>query len=170
MTLAQEPLALTETHEFAGLGFTIDYPAGWFAASDDSVTNISQLEVDHLRAFSGGTFPTTGIGVSLDHRDITFMRGIGLPADATTADLVQIFAAFFEWQEPFEAVEIEVFGVLAASVRAIDGSGNTALTLQGFIADEVFVLFIFSPSDEVLDAFLPTWEAMLASIKPLPGE
>ncbi len=171
VTLAQEPLALTQTHEIAGLGFSIDYPAGWFADSQAPATLISQLEVDHEQAFSDSDSPQVGIVIAFDHRDIDFMRSIGLPADATMTDLVQLNAGFFEWQEPFEVVDTEVFGVPAASVRTVDDNGFSTVTLQGFIGEEMFLLSIVAPPPgEVLDDFLPTWEAMLASIEPIVGE
>jgi hypothetical protein len=163
-----EPLALTETHEISDFGFTIDYPAGWFAASRKPNTVISQLGVDFQRVITDNDeLPTTGITITHDHRGTAFMRSIGLPADASIEDLVQVNAGFFEWQEPFEISETEIFGMPAVSVRAVDGKGDSGVALQGFIGEEVFLLTVVAPSDEALDAFLPTWEAMLASIRPV---
>jgi hypothetical protein len=35
-----------------------------------------------------------------------------------------------------------------------------------FANDEAFLLVLTAPSEEQLQAFLPTWERMLASIEP----
>ena len=163
----KDVLALTETQEFAGgFGFSIDYPGGWFAANDrlEPVTVISELEEDFQGVFDEGVIDHKGIGVSLDHRSLAFMYSIGLQRDPTMDDLVEFNASFFEWGESFRE-ESELFGYPAIRIQYIDGFGNAGISYQGFTdGDRVFIFNVKGPSGEALDAFLLTWEAMLAKL------
>lgn len=60
--------------------------------------------------------------------------------------------------------DVSTFGVPALAAKGCDqGCGYG---LMGFVSDEAFLLFTGADSEEELDAFLPTFEQMVASIAP----
>ena len=61
--------------------------------------------------------------------------------------------------------ETEVFGVPALAARAC-GTGSCEYALMGFVNNEAFYLRSMAETEEELDAFLPTFEQMVASIAP----
>lgn len=162
---------LTETLEFAAkFGFGIDHPAGWLVdiLPGPGITFLSELEIDRaalLRGLVPSEFPAEGISITHQHVDLSYLRGLGLPADPDLDTLLRFNAEFFSWQEPLEPVETEIFGVPALEVRTVDLSGDAVIALQGFIGGRVFIFMVSAPSEKALDAFLPTWQAMLASIE-----
>lgn len=156
-----ENLYLTETHVIADFGFSIDYPAGWFAGTRDTVTTISQLERDHEHNF-GGRLPPLGYQVILDHRDMDFMRDLGLPSDPSLEDLLELNIDYFNLLDP-EVSETEIFGepALCATVRTKNKCG-------GFIGDETFLVSVKAPTKAKFDQVLAIWEEMRRSIEPVP--
>jgi steroid delta-isomerase-like uncharacterized protein len=159
---------LTGTHEFDGFAFNIDYPAGWFTGISDPVTSIYELEIDKRLIYESGK--SQGYFISLDHRDMAFMQSIGISADNPTLDdLLNLNKEFFGYEEPFEVEETEAFGVPVLQVHRVDRSNISGIDLMGFVNDEAFLLSINAPSDEALQAFLPTWNTMVESIQPVEG-
>jgi hypothetical protein len=163
---AAEALALTETYAFPGFGFSIDYPGAWLTETRDTVTSINQVQSDLDRAFVDSGPPQEGVGVSFDHRDRAFMRNIGLSEDASLDDLRELNQGFFEWQEPLETQEVELFGAPALRVKASEGDG-WSYAYMGFANDRVFLLVFAAPTEQELDDHLATWDEMLASIQPV---
>ena len=170
-TPAPEPTAkaaagipLGETHEITGFGFSIDHPTGWLADTRDTITVISELESDHLPSFTGQTRRRDGFGVSLDHRTLGFMSGLGLPLSPTLEDLLQLNARFLNWEGPVEPIEAVVFGVPALKVATQDSSGNAGVIYMGFVGSEAFLLSVEAPSEEALAETMPTWTRMLETI------
>ena len=154
----------SNTHVFAGFGYSIDYPDGWLADTRGAVTTISELRKDHRRAFRGGGFDLAGISISLEHRDINFMEGIGLPENATIDDLLELNTNEFDWQVS-DVSETEIFGVPALRVELGDDSTDVRIMYMGFIEDEAFLFGVGAPSQDALDDFRPAWEAMLDTIQ-----
>ncbi len=163
---AADALALTETYAFPGFGFSIDYPGAWLSETRDTVTVINELESDHDNAFNDGSPPDAGLGVSFDHRDLAFMRGIGLAEEASLDDLFELNRDFFEWQEPLDTQELELFGAPALKVKATDGDG-WSYTYMGFANDRAFLLAFGAPTEQELDDHMATWDQMLVSIQPV---
>ena len=159
-----DPLELTETHEFTGFGFSIDYPAGWLANTTLTITSINENEDDHQAAMRGADPLLMGVAVTLDHRGPAFLQSIGLPADATVEDLLAFNFENFDYEQVSPPEEAEVFGVVGLRVRVNNPQGDTGIVYQGFVGEEAFLLILGAPDAETLDAFMPTWEAMLASI------
>ena len=159
-------LELSETYTFPGFGFSIDYPAGWSVETQDTFTIISELESDLQNAFQEDPPPIEGFSLSLDQRSLFFMRGLGLPEEATLEDLLDFNQGFFDWQEPLDIVETEAFGVPALSIMTSDGEERSN-TLMGYTGDRAFLLQFSTPSDQLLDELTPTWNQMLASIQPV---
>ena len=120
-----------------------------------------------MTCLSGEGGPATsrasGLSVTFDHRDLGFMAGIGLPTDAGLEDLVDLNTRFFRW-DVRDRSTTELFEAEAIRVRAVDQQGNHVISVQGFSGGEAFILTTTAPSAERLEAFLPYWEAMIASI------
>ena len=62
--------------------------------------------------------------------------------------------------------EVEVFGSPAIRVRNTRSTGDEGIDYQGVRADtgEAFLFGFGAPTGEILDEFLPTWDAMFESI------
>ena len=162
----QSPDEPSHPHVFKGFAFSIDFPEGWLAETRGTVTQISELEEDHDRAFRDDPFSPTGYRVSLDHRTMSFMRRIGLQENSTLDDLLEFNADEFGWQ--VSAVEeTQIFGVSALRAKVVDELGVALDIFMGFIGDEVFLFGLSAPSEDALEEFMSTWEEMLASIRPV---
>jgi len=158
---------VTETYTIPGFGFSIDYPAGWFVETRESVTVIAQTEEQLQASFSDPSPPGVALGVGLDYRTVAFLQGIGLTADDPTAeDLLEFNTNNFDWTDVRDLGEVEVFGTTALVVRVTNPEGDFAINYQGVRPDtgEAFLFGIGAPTEETLDAFLPAWEAMFESI------
>ena len=88
---------LEQRHTLGDFGFSIAYPSGWFADTQDTVTIVSELETDHRRAISAAEFDVEGYQITFDHQDLEFMSGLGLPDEPSLADLLALNARFYEW-------------------------------------------------------------------------
>ena len=107
------------------------------------------------------------MGIALDHRPVAFLQGIGLAVeDPTAQDLLEFNISNFGWTDVGDTEEVEVFGTTAVVVRFVDRDGDLNIAYQGVRrdTDDIFILTVGAPTEENLDAFLPTWEAMLESI------
>ena len=107
------------------------------------------------------------MGVSLDHRTVAFLNGVGLASDDPTAqDLVEFNTTNFNWVDVRDLAEVEVFGGPAIRVRVTQPDGGESVLYQGVRSDtdEAFLLSFGAPTGEILDDFLPTWDAMFESI------
>jgi hypothetical protein len=156
------PSDLTETYSIPNFGYSIDYPSGWFADTNEPNTQIVQIEEE---LFSDSD-EKVGLGVNLDHRTVAFLQSIGLASDDPTAqDMVEFNTSEFGWTDVRDVEEVEIFGSPAIRVRATD-SGGESVVYQGIRSDtgEVFAFSFGAPTDEILDEFLPTWDAMVDSI------
>ena len=129
----------------------------------DTVTIISELREDHQWVLDN---PLKGHRVALDHREMPFMRQLGLTEDPTIDNLLTFNTEYGGWQEPLTVTQTVVFGVPALSVKTSKQNGNWTNALIGFLDDEAFLLFVIVPSEETLNNFLATWTRMLESIKP----
>jgi hypothetical protein len=155
------PTDVTETYSIPDFGYSIDYPSGWFAETRESATEIVQIREE---LFSDSN---EGLGVGLDHRTVAFLQGIGLASDDPTAqDLVEFNTTEFDWTDVRDRAEVEVFGGPAIRVRVTAPDGGERVQYQGIRSDtgEVFLLSFGAPTGEILDEFLPTWDAMFESI------
>ena len=162
---SSDQFELTETHEFSGFEFSVDYPAGWLADTNAPASIISELEADHELSLQEADFDLQGYQIFFDHRDMPFMQELGLPENPTLDDLLELNRGFFEWDESIEVTEVEVFGVPAYRVETDDGS-DWGVSLMGIRGEEAFLFGFGAPSEAARDAFLPTWDRMLQSITP----
>jgi hypothetical protein len=137
------------------------------AETRGSFTLIVQTEEQLQAGFSNPDAAPAAVSVSLDHRTVAFLRGIGLTSDDPTAqDLLEFNTSNFGWTDIRDLGEEEVFGATAAVARVTNSAGGVSINYQGVRPDtgEVFLLGLGAPTEESLDAFLPAWEAMFESI------
>ena len=161
------PAEVTETYTIPGFGYSIDYPIGWLAETRGSVTIIVQTEEQLQAGFSDADAAPVAVSVSLDHRTVAFLQGIGLTSDDPTAqDLLEFNTSNFGWTDIRDLGEEEVFGATAAVARVTNSAGGFSINYQGVRPDtgEIFLLGLVAPTEESLDAFLPAWVAMFESI------
>lgn len=154
------PTDVTETYSIPDFGYSIDHPSDWSAETIESVTQFSQIKEE------SSTDLRQGLTVSLDHRTVAFLQSIGLTSDDPTAqDLVE-FNTSFGWTDVRDLTEVEIFGSPAITVRATLPGGRESVQYQGIHSDtgEAFLFGFEAPTGEILDQFLPTWDAMLESI------
>ncbi len=161
----QADIELTEQQELANFGYTIDYVNGWQVIDAGNYIVISELETDHNRSLEQQRFELDGYQVAFEHRTKTFLANLGLPQDPTLDDLLEMNRSFFEWQEPLNVSEEEIFGEPSYRVKTTNGT-NWEISYMGFKGEQVFLFGYSAATEEALDQFEPTWEAMLASIEP----
>jgi hypothetical protein len=162
-------IELTQTHEIAGFGYSIDYPSGWSARTDETVTAIAETAYEVQQRFSNSDAPFTAARVSIDHRTVAFLQSIGLTVDdPSPEDLLEFNISELGWTNVRDRIEVELFGAPAVAARIKDNdTGNPGVVYQGVRSDtgEIFLVTFGAPTDEELDALLPVWETMLMSIK-----
>lgn len=174
------PSDITETLTIAGIRYSIDYPAGWFALSEGSITYIAQTEEQLRGRFEDPTPPAVAMSIGFDFRTVTFLRSIGLTAeDPTAQDLLEFNIRNFDWTDVRDMGEVEIFGTTAAVARVTDPDGDVAIQYQGVLMDGILsdtefvdpggekLIFLFgfgAPTAEEVDAFLPAWETIIESI------
>lgn len=159
------PRSLTQTHTIPSFGFSIDYPEGWFAETDGSISRMVEIQED-LDPPDGPCCPkSNGVVISLDHRSIFQLEEWGLPKDASLDQLFAFNIGEIEGMTNPEITETVVFGVPA--LRSSYYESQWRITYAGFIKDEAFIFAVGAPTEQLLDDFMPTWDLILASISPI---
>jgi hypothetical protein len=161
-------LPLTETYIIPDFGFSIDYPEGWLAGNDstDPVTWIFQDEEDYTKRHQGNQQQLIGIRVSLDHRTLEWLNLVlGLKGNPTLNDLFDLNIHEISHMVNPNIEETTLFGVDALKSEFYGAEEQWYISYAGFIDDEAFLLMVSSPTEEELENFKPTWDAMLESIK-----
>jgi hypothetical protein len=155
--MPEEPtLELTQTTPLGASGYSIDYPAGWTARTQEPTTYIEEQ--------AGACERQDGFCVVHDLRSLDFMRAMGLPENASTEEMLALNREFFNWEELSEPAETELFGAPAVGLRYHDD--NVWGYIWTGLADEgAFLINVAAPSEAGLDEILPTFEAMLESIR-----
>lgn len=167
--IAQEEVEweLAETAElsWAIRNFDSDilYPTGWLVASEPPTLIINELEADHEIALDG-SFATQGYSISFVFQN---QRDLGLSiCNTTLEDMLEANKQLYGYQEPLVVSETDCLSWPALRVETIDGMGNYLSVVQGFYgASGAFTFTLAAPSQESLDAFLPTWKSMLENIR-----
>jgi hypothetical protein len=158
-------MQLNETFQFPGFGYAINHPTGWTVNTCPPAFVIAADPVD-AEQFCSSDAPPSDLAMGFDHRDLNFMRSIGLPADATLDDLVALNQREFS-QEIVDEIETMLFGVPARRVRVTYDQGAAGIAYAGYLDDEVFLLICDAPTAEALDRHLVTIEAMVASLRAI---
>ena len=171
---------LTQTLELPGTGYTMDYPAGWYVEIMEPLgaAVVSQNEAALADGIFGGDWtPKSGVahgyGVWLQRTSrltaafwADFM-GSGRPTESAR-DMIRL-SKMWGWQEPEPAAirDVVVAGV-DASMAELPPPPSAALFYVAIAGPEkdVYILRVMAPTTKELERFKPTWEKMLASIKP----
>jgi hypothetical protein len=153
---AEPVLDLGQSVTLGDFGFEMEMPAAWTARVQDSATLIE--------ASPGACDSRTDDCITHDYRSLDFMRAMGLPEDAAVEDLMALNRDFFSWEELSEPEPAELFGEPALGIRYFDEVYGYLYT--GLRGDQAFLLGVASPTAEGLDAILPTFRAMIDTIRP----
>jgi hypothetical protein len=158
-----DEIQLGETLEFPGFAYRIDHPAGWTLYTCPPAFALAADSTD-AALFCASDAPPNDLVMGFDHRDLNFMRTIGLPAEATLDDLVALNQREFD-QEILDEADTTIFGVPARRTRFADDEGAVGIVYAGFLDDEAFLLGFTAPSTERLEEHMATIEAMVASLQ-----
>lgn len=157
-------LPLTETQIFKHFGYSIDYPEGWFAASEGPLTWIIELESDFEQR-RDSDHPYEGISIHLEHRLVNFLYNYGLPKeDRTINDLFSLNINELTGMTDPMITETKLFGVETLRSEYYE-EGHWDISYAGYIEDEAFYLVVIAPNKEKFEEFQPTWEQMVRSIR-----
>lgn len=157
------PTEVTETHSIPGFGYSIDYSSGWTAETNGTFTQIAPTDEAFTRV-AGEVGPAEGLGVGLLHQTAV---SLGLDAENVTLDdVVEFNIDAVGWTDVRDLTEVEIFDSPAIRARVTGSEGREFIYYQGLKADtgELFLLGFGAPTSEILDEFLPTWDAMVESI------
>ena len=162
---------LTKTHTITSMGLSMAYPAGWLRGSVANTTLISELNEDHDKGWGEGTpyvpLATQGYQVTLSvnrKADITQFSTQDLDA------LMDLYATFYSLSAPRESSIAQMFrGAPALRVTGTLGFDRVVNCVVGHNPEVAFLFCLGAPSEQALEKFMPTWETMLASIKPVGG-
>jgi len=163
-TVAVYDLDLDATYELPGFGFVIDHPSGWGTAAFGTVSVLA-LDPDGVESSELGTGAVDTPIIFIEYASSG--RAPGGLSDPTPADLVAYNIEFFEFAEPDERTDLTIGGAAAIAVRTTDGFDNHVSMVQGVLDGQPYYLRLTVPNAAELDAFLSTWTAMLASIRPV---
>lgn len=162
--VAADDWALTGTQDISttAFGLNLSYPAGWLTEKQQTITAFNELEADQATVFDD-KFVTQGYSITFEFVSQRALRGLALqPTRATPAELFAAIAQREGYATEAEPVEISYLGWPAVRAETVDASGNFISTVQGLMGGSGYVLTLFTPSQEKLDAFLSTWDAVLA--------
>jgi hypothetical protein len=157
-TIDATPFVLAETLDIPAFGISIDYPSGWDADAGYFSASIIQNE---------GLLHHECYQVFLEFTPVeAYTRTFDLPEDLTLSDLYDNNRRDRGWwlKGLIEVADAELFGVPAKRVRA-KGRYWWEVNFSGVRNDEVFHLSFTAPSEESLNAFMPTIERILESIR-----
>lgn len=158
-------LKLTQTIEFTGFGFSIDYPQDWFAYTEDTLTTIVETANDFNRRNVVRDY-TVGIVIRFFHEPLGFLVQFGLPSeDPTLDDLFSLNITELTGMTNPDITETTIFGVPALRSEYYEEQWD--ISYAGIIDDEAFFLVVTAPTEEMINDFKPTWELMLESITPI---
>ena len=149
------------THKYIAWGYSMAYPAGWLPGLSQRTTFISETFEDHeIRKWPllGPPRPVKGYQVTLS---LPYAAQYYLSNNLRPED-------WLVWHNMSgEYTETHWFGVPAKRFTGTVGFGRVVNCLLGRTAESAFLLCLGAPSEQALDEFMPTWDKMLASIKPV---
>ncbi len=181
-------IALTQSLELPGTGYTMDYPAGWYkevmeplgwaVVSQNKVALVDGMVTSGGSASQSSTLPG-GTGLSAGYQ-VWFQKISGLTAGQvlemmaqgkpkeTARDMLPL-ARKLGWEAPTDAAirDVVIAGVSAA-VAELAPPPSAALFYAAIVGPhkDVYTLRVQGPTTKELERFKPTWEKMLASIRP----
>lgn len=144
--------------------FTMDYPEGWFVETADGSVVISELEADRAQAF-GERFVVEGYVIEIPRMRGSDLLDLGIVTNETSLEeVLASLAATQGFDLNGDLQETTLLTSPALQLRTTDILGNHLLAIVRFEGLAFTQITLLAPSAEALDAFLPTWEALLASL------
>ena len=176
-------LALTERLELPGTGYVMDYPAGWRMDGLEplGVAVVSEEEVAVADGMIGvgSTYWAAPTAVARSFQvwfQLMFSHSASMQAArflgdgniTSTARGSVHLAKLYGWEEPNDdAIRDVTVAGLQAAVAEFGPPPSAALVYAAVLPNkDVCILRLLARSTEDLDRFKPTWEKMLASIRP----
>lgn len=196
-TYGQETLDLSQSHQIPNLEYRIDYPADWvvheFIADekDYAQLSIAKTDKDALEPllFDPSPFnPLEHIRVSFSTESLLLIQERPLLSglqewrafleDSNLENLFRFGISSINVQALNGPEEIQILGVPALKARVSDFEGQVfGIVILGFVdisemdePNRVFLLTVEARSLEELNAFMPTWDAMEASLSIMASE
>jgi hypothetical protein len=170
-SLAQESdWQLSETLLITGSStqFSIAYPAGWQASVQRGSAIISEEGQDQARA-SGEAFAVAGYLIRFERIPVRSLREMGITQESSLTEALDLLAVAEGYTEGGDISETTLLTWPALRLQTTDSMGNSIITIVAQQGLELIRLSLAAPSAEALETFLPTWEAMLVSIKMQQG-
>ena len=169
--------------ELPGTGYSIDYPAGWYSDVMEplgwAVMSQNEVELASGMITAGGLgYGSTVYVTKLNEqkgyvvwfqktsRENAVMLSRAETDELTGRDILPI-AIWLGWEAPTDA---PIRDVVISNVRAAVaefGPPPGAALFYAAIYDDVYLLRVQAPTAKELERFMPTWEEMLQSIKPV---
>ena len=131
-----------------------NYPEGWVADAQ-SPNIVYELESDQQNGTSEGYF-LLGIDQTLEE--------FGLDESATLDDVVQANISSYSISEPIRYEEFMLLDQPAVVIRGQDGGDQYILLAQAIVDGNVIQIGVTSSDEDALDAFEPTFVAMLQTL------
>lgn len=165
---------LTETSELIGLGHEIDHPAGWeftqIGEPPGFVKGVIAEKAEDLPVPDDGdesvVWPT-GVVIRFDQLPGSDLAEFGYDATTGLNGFYEFNAGLIGLPEPRDREQIDVgTGMAISAVYENPGEHDRAFVM-GQIDDRFFLIGLDVPLDSEIDDFLPVWEAMISSIRPL---
>jgi len=172
---ALEELGLSETYVFNRMGFSMAYPAGWLTGSSGITRLISEFEEDHEKAWpnkgsNNQQTPraTKGYQVSLSRMSkLEQVERFSVDLGSLGA-VMGFYSTNYTLSVPSESNVAQTFrGEPALRVAGTLGFGRVVNCIVGHDPVFMFLFCLGAASEQALAEFMPTWEQMLASIKPV---
>ncbi|MCA0457719.1 MAG: hypothetical protein LCI00_27385 [Chloroflexi bacterium] len=131
-----------------------NYPDGWVA--DPEYPNIVyELESDQQNGTSEGYFL-----LAIDQT----LEDFGLDDDATLDDVVEANISAYSISKPIRYEEFMLLDQPAVVIRGQDGGDQYILLAQAIVDGNVIQIGVTSSDEDALDAFEPTFVAMLQTL------
>lgn len=157
-------ISIDAIFEFPDVGYQITYPGSWTAGAFGPAGVLAARSED-VRA--GLADDVEDLMVLYEFATIDAMGEFGIDDDSTADDLARLNVDFFALEPPSELTPTTIAGSPAVAFRSTDRFGNPVAVVQGKLGDHAYYLVLLAPDQASREAFTPTWEEMLASMRPV---
>lgn len=163
-----EEYDLSATIPLGDSGYTIPYPASWFAEVVDNQLTISDSLAQLDEPFTQP--PLEGYSIDFAYTPMDMFVTFGMPEDPGLQVLMETAVDFYNVTEPTDVVETTLLGVPAIRARSrmsLEPEPEHPIeATTGILDDRIFFLVLHATNDEELEKFLPTWRQMVEGIQP----
>jgi hypothetical protein len=155
--------SLPATFDIDGFGYQIDYPDGWHTAMAGNQARIAEDPLDLVP-----DEPLHKITLHIEHAGADDLAGAGFDAATGVDGFLEFNAQFHPWPQPLQTESITVGDAPALKLRASHPDPDLDiefLHVLGELGGRYYMMTLaVTPADDT-DAFLPVFDAMLASVR-----